>query len=147
MHKDGRSWRQLANVIAGLPDSSHFRTAQRNDPEIAERVAEELEIEGAEGPKWAPRPEEWDLLHELLAANFDRVGDLIAAVINTTPGIQTKVKPPDRYPRPETEIDRARRRFIARTEDDLEDLIAQAHANWEAAQVREQGGGTVTPPV
>lgn len=139
MHKDGRSWRQLANIIKSLPASSHYVTAQRNDPEVAERVAIQLEEQGEKAPKWTPRPEDWDMLHELLAANFDRIGDLIAAVINTTPGIKNQVQPPDRYPRPETEIDRQRRRFIARTEEDLDDLISRAHASWEAEQARERG--------
>lgn len=71
---------------------------------------------------------EWSLLHELITANIDRLGDLIITTINSN---STKpVDPIDPFPRPRTEIDRARERFEASVEDDLGDVIAQAQSTW-----------------
>lgn len=127
-----RPWRELQIVLRRLPSSSQYVAARRNDPEYAEWVAS-LPDEAKQS--WAPSSSEWDLLCELTAAVYDRLGELITLTANVNRAKDASAqKPPPRFPRPVTEIDRARARAEARIEDELDNLIAAAHATWSAEQ-------------
>lgn len=115
------------NILRGLPSHSHYVAAQKQDPELAEHLAN---LAGDEDRKWRPQPTEYTLQHELLAANFDRLGELIAAVINGY--AKRGIQPPSRFPRPETELDRAMKRLEFRVDRELDDLIKAAHATYAA---------------
>lgn len=80
--------------------------------------------------KWSPSLTEWSLLEELLAGAVDRIGDLIVAVVNTS-GPKQPMQPPPRFPRPVTEIDKARERADKKALTDFEGLIAQAQQRWD----------------
>jgi hypothetical protein len=129
-----KPWRKLANILRRLPSHSHFITAQRNDPELAEQLVQS----GVEPEKWTPPATEWGLPELLTAALFDRLGNVITAV---QAGPQRRPQQMDQFPRPETEIDRARRRLGRQAERELDELIAQAHETYR------QEHGTVTPSV
>ncbi len=126
--------------------ASRYIEARRNDPDYARAVAE-AELAALNDPdahpdaaaaKWSPRPAEWTTEHELMAAFFDRLGDWLVQHANSlTPKGKPRVKPLPRFPRPVTAVDHARAEIDARVEDALDDLIAQAHATYEA----ENGGG------
>lgn len=85
--------------------------------------------------KWTPSPTEWGLLEELLAATVDRIADLIVATWNST-GPKQPMQPVPRFPRPVTEMDRARERAEKQALGAFEALIEQAKTRWSA----EHGG-------
>ena len=133
-----RPWRELRIILRRLPTSSHYVAAKRNDPEYAERVAAATSGEGRP-LAWSPSPSEWNLLCELTAGVFDRLGDLITLTQNVHRGKDAAAqKPPDRFPRPVTEIERAKARAEAAIESELDELIAVAHRTY-AEQQRGEG--------
>lgn len=118
-----------------LPSASHFVEAQKNDPEYARVVAEQLADD--QERKWLPRAAEWTTQHELMAAFFDRLGDWLVQYANSQRGQgKPAIKPLPRFPRPVTAIERERAAIEARAEVELDDLIDRAHAHYQ----RENGG-------
>jgi len=88
-------------LVSRLPADSALVEAQADDPDYAAWVA----AQPSSGPG-APRLSEWSPPVELLAAIFDRLGDItsaLAALGGVKPGR------PQLWPRPLTEVDRARR--------------------------------------
>ena len=92
------------NLIDHLPAHSFLVEAQANDPELAERVAAGEQAEAS-----PPRVAEWDS-H---LAELTYIADLLARMLDATVA-GNGGKPPRiaSRPRPETEIDRARRRAM-----------------------------------
>lgn len=115
--------RRLANILRRLPGDSHYVNAKRNDPQLAAALAQRAS--GDDKPKFTPPPTEWTTVAELLAAVFDRLGEVVRAVQNgyAREPIREPIRP---YPRPITEIDRAKKRAEEQEDQALEDLIAQA---------------------
>lgn len=61
-------------------------------------------------------------------------------VINTSGTSNTSANAPAPFPRPVTEIDKARSRIAARVEDELAGLIEQAHENYRREQQTNNRG-------
>jgi hypothetical protein len=143
--RDERPWSQFWRLLEDLEkfgDSRYVR-AQQNDPDVAEEWAKrELDKKEEVGQKWRPEPEEWTLLHELTAQVRDRLGSLAALLADLPTGVKTRHSHPEPFPRPETELDRAKRRLEAEREQaydaKLEAMVAGAKARWRAAQQAEQ---------
>ncbi len=95
-----RRFRFLLNLVDHLPRDSAYGQAIADDDELA---AAPTSTSGSSAPAVA----EWSPEVELLAAVYDRIGELIA-VQTTAPG--KTVKPPKPWPRPLTAADRARTR-------------------------------------
>lgn len=128
-----RPWRELRILVDGLPRmGSHYGKAIRDDPEVAERVASQPESPG----RWRPDDADWDLGRELAAGIRDAIRDLTVLLHNVNAPKGKQVKAAERFPRPVTEIDRAKARAEARIERELDALIVAAHATYAA----EHGG-------
>jgi hypothetical protein len=98
--------------LAGLPPTSHYVIAKRNDPEAAMQYARALREQQSEGKAaaWRPPALEWDAHAELLAGLLDRLGELTALVADLPiAGKKRKHKPPKRTARPESAVERAER--------------------------------------
>lgn len=107
-------------------------TAYRNDPQVAEWVAAQ-----PERARWTPPATEWGLGEELQAAILDRLGELITAVVNVSGRVRKPVKPPARFARPVTAIEKAKARAGARIEQELDSLILAAHDTYAAEHGKE----------
>lgn len=128
-----KPWRRLLNVLDRLPANSQYVTAQRNDPELAELIAS---LPEAEMGRWRPPATEFSLDTSLLAEIRDRLG-VVATLLGDmplAPGVKRRSKPPPPFPRPLTAIERARAAAEAQMEADLDDMVAAAHATYEAEQ-------------
>lgn len=98
-----REWRKLLNLIDHLPRASHYRAAVANDEQLAERVAEQMV--GKESEPMAPPLDEWSTDSELLAAIFDRLGNLLQVHVASIPGNKAPQISP--WLRPVTAMQRA----------------------------------------
>lgn len=96
-----------------------------------DEAAEEHLAAGDEAPNSGPPLESWSPEVEYLAAVVDRLGEVIQTVIATTPGAK---KPPRMrpVPRPETALDRARRRRAWARHHELVAEVEAAQARYEA---------------
>lgn len=101
----------MLDYIDQLPAASRLTAAVMNDPE----AALELAVEEPQG-RWAPPVREWDTDAVLLAEIRDRLGEVAMAVAALGGAKSRKVKP---FPRPVTEVDRARERLRRRAVDEL----------------------------
>jgi hypothetical protein len=108
-----RQFRRLLNLIDHLPANWFFNEERVNDPEIAEAMAKLPETEYEE------RLINWSPESALMAQSFDRLGQLINAVVIMAGGKQVDIKP---LPRPVTEIQRARERVV---ENDAREFAAR----------------------
>lgn len=95
----GRRWRLLLSLITQLPRNSFFVEAVSQDEEVAAQMTElPQEPSGVRMSTWSPEM-------ELLAAVFDRLGSVVAAVVASAGGRPPDIQP---FPRPETAAQRAR---------------------------------------
>lgn len=148
-----RPWGKFWRLLDRLGENSYYRHAQQNDPEVARYIAEleaaeaeEAEKAGRPLPKktWRPGPDDWSLLHELLAQNRDALGQMatILADMPVAPGVKTRTKPPAPYPRPETALDAERRRLAEAKEqaevDRLMVVTARAKQRWRDQQTAQR---------
>lgn len=119
---------RLTDRLLRMPRSA-LQIALAQDEEAAEhQLAADDDAPSASNK---PPLESWSPEVEWLAANFDRMGELIQAVVAGIPGGKPpRIRP---APRPETALDRARRRR-AWTRHDA--LVAEV----EAAQARRADG-------
>jgi hypothetical protein len=107
-----RHWRYLLNLILHLPRDSFFQESMSQDEELAEHL---LSRSTDDTPP-ATRLSTYDAHAELLAAVFDRLGQLISALVAVNGG-----QPPtlDPWPRPEFAATRVERRIRRAAHDDL----------------------------
>jgi hypothetical protein len=87
-------------LLQGLPASSRLIEAQLDDPEYAAWVAEQ-----PEGSPSGPRLSDWTPDVARLTDIYDRLGEVVAAVIASSGGKPPKMRP---LPRPRTAVDRMR---------------------------------------
>lgn len=96
-----RQWRRLLSLLEQMPLHCRWRTAQLNDPEYAEAVADVLgeddDDEDAAGPSWS----DWNPLVDQMAT----VADLLRALLSQNAGSKT---PPRWGQRPQTALHKAR---------------------------------------
>lgn len=119
---------------------SAYAEALAQDDEVAEAAAraraeaeERAEAEGRTPPappRWSPRVSEWGVQEELNATVIDRLGEVGTLIRNR--GSKNRVRPPRRYPRPETARDRVDQRRLEAYTASLDADYAAATARYEA---------------
>jgi len=114
--RDRISARTMLNLIEHLPAHSHYAEAIAQDDELAPSVADD-----APQRKYRPRISEWSPTEQLLAAVFNRLGELI--VVTAGGGNM-----PEPWPTPETAAERAAKVQKEAEWNDLFDAIEQARA-------------------
>lgn len=114
--RDKLSARKVLNLIDRLPGHSCYAEAVAQDDEIAGEMT-------APTGKYRPRVTEWSPTEQLLAAVFDRLGELVAAVVASGGG---DGRVPEAWSRPETAADRLLAAKQSAEWDDLFDLIEKA---------------------
>lgn len=107
-------------MIDHLPRASNFREAVAADEELAEHV-----LARGDPPPAKPRFAEWSPEVDQLAAVVDLLSHLISVQVAANGG---KAKDPKTTPRPETAIDRVKRRMASRDFDDLVRIFAPHEA-------------------
>lgn len=136
-----KPWRRLRNIIDRLPrQGSAYAEALAQDDEVAEAAAraraEAEEKALAEGrtppapPRWTPRVSEWGIREEMTATVIDRLGEVGTLIRNQR--AKSKIRPPKRYPRPETARDRVEQRQLEAYTASLDADYAAATARYEA---------------
>lgn len=102
-----------------------FAKAQQDDPEVAEYLAALPEAE----EKWRPAPVDFTLMHEMVAEVRDLLGELCALTADGPVAVKTRHTPPPPFPRPVSELEKARRRIKAARDAEYDaDLLAFAEA-------------------
>lgn len=97
----GKFWR-LLDEVAKHSDSAYIR-ALRDDPDVAARAGAEYDPDD-ETP-WRPPAADWSLQHELLGQIRDTLTDIAVITGKGLPGENRRFA--ERFPRPQTETDRA----------------------------------------
>lgn len=120
------SWRKLALLVEHLPGSSATVEAQLDDPEYAEWVASL-----SDGPPRGPKVSEWTPDVAMLTNIYDRLGELIGAVIAGAGGKPPQNRP---LPRPKTEVDRFKERAARARHQSLVDEVHAAQQRWVASR-------------
>jgi hypothetical protein len=108
-------WRFLLNLIDHLGRTSRFSEAMAQDDELVERTKD------APRGTWRPSVSEWGLLEELIATLADEVARLNTNFVTVNSKKGHKPKTPKPYPRPETALERAKRKWGAQ---DVLDIVA-----------------------
>jgi hypothetical protein len=109
----------VLTLIDGLPSYSAYQEALALDEELAEEYADD----DRPTTKYRPKITEWSPTEQLLAAVFDRLGEVVAVVAAANGG---SGKLPEQWPRPETAQDRVLRRRQQREYDELLDLVERS---------------------
>lgn len=124
----GKFWRLLDQLGA----DSRYSAAQQNDPELARKIAEDT----AEGKTWHPDAADWTLMHDLVAEVRDLLADSVVIQGRGLPS-NGRRQFPSRYPRPVTEIDKARAAAEA-ARDQLADERIMAEVDRAKQRWRDQ---------
>jgi hypothetical protein len=132
------TWGEFWRLLSQLGADSRYVKAQLDDPEVARRIAE---AEDPEDPQWSPQSTDWTLDRELLASIRDLLADLTVIAGRGLPSNGVRQFPP-RYPRPDTETERARARMAAekiqRYDDKILGEVERAKERWRAMQHPDQ---------
>jgi hypothetical protein len=146
-----RPWGQFWRLLSQLGADSRYSKAQVDDPELAEMLAEEEAAKRKEAArrgetiedKWAPQPADFTLMHELVAEVRDLLADVVVITGRGLPSNGTR-KFAARFPRPQTELTKARLRVTEREDveymDQMDSAIMAAKQRWrdqQAAQAAE----------
>ncbi|HMG44997.1 MAG TPA: hypothetical protein VK611_26930 [Acidimicrobiales bacterium] len=110
-------WRFLLNLIDHLPRTSFFADAMAQDDDLVEQSRDRLGGHSA----WRPSVSEWGLLEELVASVSDEVRRLNNNFVTVNSKKGKRPKPPKPHPRPETAIERAKKRWGA---EDVLSIVA-----------------------
>ena len=94
-----REWRKTRNLIDHLPSWSFYNEARANDEEIAAFLADK------EAPERQEKISDWSPEVGLLAAIYDRLGQVMDVLVRVNGGEKLKLEP---LPRPVSAIQRAR---------------------------------------
>jgi len=98
MWRSGRH-RKALNLIAHLPQASHYHAAVANDEEHVKAIIEATE--GQPKKSYTPPLSEWTPLNEQIATLTDTVEGLLAVTTKANGGNPGKLKP---QPRPATKF-------------------------------------------
>lgn len=115
-----RPWRQLVRLLARLPRHSHYRAALYDADDYAAHVV------GAQSNTDAEQPKPSLVEYDQIALRLDNVFDAVNAVKETLIAVHSKKGnqgQPNRAPRPETAIERAKRRATAEGLQQIEDTM------------------------
>jgi hypothetical protein len=90
---------------------------------------------------WKPAGSDWSLMHELTAEVRDRLGEIAALIADLPVGVKTRHKAPPQFPRPETAMTRATRRYREQQEtaelQKIEDWVEKGRENWRRLQAEQ----------
>lgn len=112
-----RRYVYLLDLIDGLPTNSRLAAAMLNDPEFAEEMAkQQLERDDEKQDPWTPAFESFGMGEQLLAQIFDGIQALQATQVAAAGGKPGKPTP---FPRPVTEVEKAKRRLQDNSARDL----------------------------
>lgn len=95
-----------------MPRDSAYIEALANDDEAAQVLAAIPEHETGKGPRLS----EWSPERERLDAIYDRLGEVVQAVVGSNGGRPPKIRPAQR---PSTAVDRARRQLAFKQHQSL----------------------------
>lgn len=130
MHPWGKFWR----LLDSLGGDSRYIKAQQDDPDVAEHIASK---ETDEDAPWKPANEDFTLMHEMVGEVRDLMADLVVITGRGLPSNGQR-KFGERFPRPETELTKARERHKRLREDQeaerLFEIVDVAKARWRAQQ-------------
>lgn len=115
--------REAMVLVDHLPVDSAFAEASAQDDELAELLAAERDDEDEDAPARAPRITEFGPTNQLLTAVYDRLGEVIAAIVASAGGKPPPVRP---SPRPETAADRLAKKVAEASQDYLLEQIEEA---------------------
>ena len=109
---------------------------------IAEKEAADADAAEKEGkpppPPWRPDPDDFTLMHEILAQIRDGSAQTATLIADLPTAVKHRTRPPAAFGRPETELDRERRRIREErdqaADDRLMDITAAAKQRWKAQQ-------------
>jgi hypothetical protein len=131
-------WGEFWRLLSQLGADSRYMKAQQDDPEMAQRIAE---AEDPDDPSWSPQAADWTLMHELMASVRDLLVDVVIITGKGLPSDGPRRFPPP-YPRPDTELEKARKRVAEiklRTYDDkILAEVERAKDRWRAMKAQEQ---------
>lgn len=119
-------------LVDALPTHSAYGEAVNSDDERATRALD-LQTDGKPDEQPRPRLSEWSPVEQLLAAVYDRLGEVVVGLVRQGGG---KVNLPDPWPRPETAMERAVKNRQDAEFDELFDLIETARARSTATRER-----------
>lgn len=111
---------RLIDQLPKDPSRSRFALAKAESDELADMIVDEV-------PESSSRPplEGWDTVASMAAVIADRISETISAIVTTSGNKAPRVKP---IPRPETAIDRAKRRKSRKRLYALVEEVTQAQA-------------------
>lgn len=101
-----RRWAHLLRLIDQLPETSRYKASMLRDPEMAK-----LMVQMDSGGKYSPPLEEWDTQAVISSQIYDRLGEVIKAVLATIPTEKGKSRPNypvKNFPTPRTAVEDAR---------------------------------------
>jgi hypothetical protein len=119
-----------------------------DDPEVAEMMAEREAADKKAGKisSWHPPQAEWTILHGMVAEVRDFLADILVVTGKGLPSDGPR-RFIDRYPRPRTELEKARLRIAEREDvrymEQMDDAIMAAKQRWrdqQAQQAAEMAG-------
>ncbi len=127
----------LRVILDRLPPHSHYVTAKKEDPDVALEIARAVREEIAAGrpSTWRPRAVDWSLYAELAEQILARLGE-IEALLADMPiaGRKRRARPPRRFPRPETAIERAEQQLALEHFESILAEVEEAKERWRALQ-------------
>lgn len=129
-----RRWRKLLNIIDRLPRDSAYIEAMSDDEDMAEHLLDRSE----QGPK--RRMSEFSAQVELLSVIADRQAEMIQVLVARRGARPPRIK---WQPRPETALERVRRRRRRHQHDRLVARVLPARAP-QPATSPDAGDATVT---
>ena len=114
---------------------------------IAEKEAAEAEEAEKAGrppaPPWRPDPDDFTLMHEILAQIRDGVAETATLIADLPTPVKQRTKPPAAFGRPETLLDKERRRIREErdqaADDRLLDITSAAKRRWREQQAANSG--------
>jgi hypothetical protein len=118
-----RRWRKLLNILEHLPRTSAYAQAMATDEELAAEVAKLPESDRT--AKWSRSYRDYSPEVEMLSALFDRLGELVRVTAAMRGG---RGKQPQFAPRPESAIERVRRRLAQDQHKRLTDRLIRKPA-------------------
>ena len=133
----GKFWRLLQQFEGS--GESYYARAREADEELAGILAEELVDDEA---PWKPPAADWTLLHEMMAQQRDRLGEIAALLADLPVGVKQRHTPPPMFARPDTALSKAMARIKREREEEydakLDAFVSDAKARWRRNKEREE---------
>ena len=115
-----RRWSFLIDLIDQLPSNSRTTEAILNDEEIAEEILAQRESGDTSDGAWHPRFSEFGQTQQMLAQIIDQLSGLQATTVAAAGGDPKTSRP---YPRPQSAVDRLKRKREQESQNQILDLF------------------------